>query len=276
MGQKVDAKGKPAVFRKHLLLPAEHGTWFWFLVPFFVGVGVAGNFNTAVFIALIGGFAAFLMRQPLTAWLQVRRGRGRRSDGPVAQRWTIGLGVVALVALLGLLVMGHTVLLWLILPLLPLIALYLLLARQRRAAVRNFWMEIAGSIGLALAAPAAYLTAGGQLDSTAWALWGLMAAQNALGAYYVRLRLADTHQRPSSRLPLVWSHGVGFIAIGLVGIEGILPLMAAVPFAAFLIRAAWTAVRPRPIPNVKRFGFTEVGVEIASGLWITVAYWLYF
>jgi hypothetical protein len=276
MSQTSESKKRPAVFRKHLLLPAEHGTWFWFFVPFFVGVGVAGEvdvfINVAVFLTFTGGFAAFLMRQPLTAWLQIRRGRGRRTDGPLAIRWTVGLGLAALACFAALLALGYGALLWLLLPLLPLVALYLVVARQRRAAIRTFWLEIAGGIGLALMAPAAFITAGGQLDTTAWVLWGLMAAQNGLGAHYVRLRLADTHDRPSRRIPLVWSHGIGLLAVILAGLQGVLPLLTAVPFAAFLVRAVWTAARPRPVPNVKRFGFTEVAVEIVSGLWIILSY----
>lgn len=261
-------------FRKHLLLPAEHGTWFWFLVPSLVGVGVARGVNAAVLLTFIGGFAAFLMRQPLTAWLQIRRGRGRRSDGPLALRLTIGLGVVALLCFAALLLMGYAVLLWLLLPLAPLVVLYLFVARQRRAALRSFWMEMAGAAGLALVAPAVLIAATGQISSAGWALWGLMAGQNVLGAHYVRLRLADTHVRPSRRSAVVWSHGVGLLAVVLAGIQGIVPLMAAVPFAAFLVRAVWAAVRPRPVPNVKRFGFMEVGAELVSGGWIVAGYWL--
>lgn len=29
--------------RKALVMPAEHGSWSWLLVPFLVGIGVAGR-----------------------------------------------------------------------------------------------------------------------------------------------------------------------------------------------------------------------------------------
>ncbi len=272
MAETSGMKKKTAGFRKHLLLPAEHGTWFWFLVPFFVGAGVGGGFNTAVLLTFIGGFAAFLARQPLTAWLQIRRGRGRRSDGPLALRLTVGLGLAALLCFGLLLVMGLTSLLWLLLPLLPLVGVYLVVAQQRRAAIRTFWLEVAGGVGLALIAPAAYVAATGVLDGTAWAVWGLMALQNGLGAHYVHLRLADTHGRPSNRRSVIWSHGLGLTAVLTAGVLGVVPLGTAVPFAGFLLRALWAAAAPRPVPDVKRFGFTEVGVEIASGLWIVLSY----
>ena len=51
-----------------------------------------------------------------------------------------------------------------------------------------------------------------------------------------------------------------------------LPWLAALPFLAFLLRAGWVALRLRPIPRIKRFGFIEVGVEIVSGVVIIAAY----
>ncbi len=39
-----------ALFRKTLILPAEHGSWAWLLVPFGVGTAVASN------LILIGQF----------------------------------------------------------------------------------------------------------------------------------------------------------------------------------------------------------------------------
>ncbi|MFZ0544504.1 MAG: YwiC-like family protein [Candidatus Promineifilaceae bacterium] len=265
-------KKKHSPFRKHLLLPAEHGTWFWFFVPFFVGVGVARVLNAAVLLTFIGGFAAFLMRHPLTMWFQIRRGRGRKTDSPQALRWATGLGLVAITCFVLLLAMGLIPLLWLLLPLIPLVIFYLIAAQKRRAASRTFWVELAGAVGLALMAPTAYIAATGQMNSTGWLLWGLMAGQNALGVHYVRLRLADTHSRRPRRLPVLWSHGVGLLAVVLAGIQGLVPLMTAVPFIAFLVRGLWVTIRPRPVTNVRRFGLTEVAIEIISGLWMITAY----
>ncbi|MEJ2747072.1 MAG: YwiC-like family protein [Anaerolineae bacterium] len=51
-------------------MPAEHGSWAWLLVPFFVGTAVAGRFNLPVLLALLGGLAVFALRQPATVWLR--------------------------------------------------------------------------------------------------------------------------------------------------------------------------------------------------------------
>jgi hypothetical protein len=67
-------------------------------------------------------------------------------------------------------------------------------------------------------------------------------------------------------------HLIGFLAVVGTAVAGYLPLLATLPFLGFLIRAAWAYPQPRPIPNIKKFGFTEVGVEIVSGLIIILAY----
>ncbi|HEX6385682.1 MAG TPA: YwiC-like family protein [Anaerolineae bacterium] len=260
------------IFRKQLVLPAEHGSWAWLLVPFFVGTAVAGQWNFAVTLVLIGGLAAFLVRQPATVWLRASQGRARRSDGPLAAGWTLGLALVALSCLAGLLLMGRTALIWLLPPLLLILVLYLMAVRQNRASTRALWMEVAGAVALAALAPAAIIAATGHITTTAWALWGLMALQNGLGAVYVRLRIADTHGRPVKRWPVFWGHAAGAAAVLLASALTVVPWLAALPFLAFLLRAGWAVVKPRPIPRIKRFGFIEVGVEVASGLVIITAY----
>jgi hypothetical protein len=265
-------KSRSRIFRKQLILPAEHGSWSWLLVPYFVGVIVAGAWDLAVFLVLLGGLAGFLMRQPATVAMRVRAGRGRKSDGRPALAWTIFFGAIALACLLGLLALGRAALLWLTIPMAAIFVFYLLASRQRRASVRSLWMELAGALGLSAMAPAAYIAATGQLDDTAWALWALMAGQNGLGVLYVRLRIADTHGRTVNRMPVVWVHGLLFLGVAMVAFLEAIPWLAVAPFAGFLIRAIWAAARVRPVANIKRFGFSEIGAEILGGLFIAAGY----
>jgi hypothetical protein len=260
-------------FRKQLILPAEHGAWAWLLVPFGVGVAVAGLWNTAVTLVLWGSLAAFLARQPATVWLRLRQGKGRRSHGPPAAALAAALSIIALLCLVGLLALGHAALLWLLFPLLPVLLLYLVTASRSRAQTRSLWLELLGAAALAVTAPAAYGAATGRLDDTAWLLWLLLGLQNGLGVTYVRLRIADTHGRASNRwLPLVY-HLAGVMIVGLLALTNWLPWLVILPFVAFLLRATWAFRRPRPIANIKRFGFLEVGVEIVSGLLFVAAFW---
>jgi hypothetical protein len=261
-------------FRKQLVLPAEHGSWSWLLVPYFVGLAVAGVLNLPLLLVLIGGLAGFLMRQPATAWMRIRTGRGRRADETLARGWTVGLGLLALLCLAGLLALGRSVLLWLLAPLAVILVVYLVAALRQRSSLRALWMELAGAAGLADMAPAAYVAASTELDAVAWGTWGLMAGQNALGVLYVRLRIADTHGRPMARTAVVLGHGlVLLLVIAAIALRQV-PWLAAVPFAGFLLRSIWAAARVRPLENIKRFGFTEVAVELVGGALVVLGYWL--
>jgi hypothetical protein len=133
-------------------------------------------------------------------------------------------------------------------------------------------MEMAGALGLATAAPAAYVAAIGHLDNTAWILWVLLAAQNGLGVFYVRLRIADTHGRTANRPPVAWIHGLVLLGLVIAAAMDVIPWLAVLPFAGFLIRAIWAAARVRPVANIKRFGFSEVGAEILGGLFIAAGW----
>lgn len=260
------------IFRKQIVIPSEHGSWSWLLVPYFVGLLVAGQWNISVLVVLIGGLAGFLLRQPASIYLRIHTGKGRKSDQSLALVWTLTLGLIALLSLFALLAMGLIELLWLLLPMAGVFGFYLLATRQRRSAMRTLWMELVGAIGLAVMAPAAYIAATGQLDSVAWALWLLLAGQNALGVLYVRLRIADTHGRVINRPPILWVHIVVLVVLALAAFANQVPWLAVVPFAGYLLRAIWAVSKVRPVVKIKRFGFSEIGFEILGGIFIAAGW----
>lgn len=264
----------PLVYRKHIVMPAEHGSWAWLLVPFFVGTAVAGRFNLPVLLALLGGLAVFFLRQPATVWLRVRRKKARASGGPIALTWIGLLAAIGLLCLAGLLLLGRGMLAWLLGPFLLIFALYVVAARYGRSGLRSLWMELAGAAALSMMAPAAAIAAVGRIENWMWWLWGLMAAQNVLGALYVRLRIYDSYNRAMKRWPVGAAHAAGFLLVLGLGLGNVAPLLTAVPFAGFLARSLWTIIAPRPVDNIKKFGFIELGVEIVSGLWLIASYWL--
>lgn len=260
-------------FRKQLILPAEHGSWSWLLVPFLVGTAVGQTLTLPVWLVLLGGLAFFLLRQPAAVWLRVRQGRGRSSDEPLARQLMLLLGGIMLLSGIGLLLLGRFVLLWLMLPFGLLLMVYLRTAGSRQP-TRTLQMELVGAAGLALMAPAAMLAAIGTSYPAVWLVWGLMATQNVLGVFYVRQRIADTHERPFNRQSLLWSHGLGLVLVGGTAVVGLIPWLAMLPFIGFLLRAIWAWQQPRPIDNIKKFGFQEVGVELLSGALIAAGYLL--
>ncbi|MFQ5400941.1 MAG: YwiC-like family protein [Anaerolineae bacterium] len=255
-------------------MPTEHGSWAWLLVPFSVGAGVARVLNPPLFLTLVAGLSVFLLRQPATVWLRARRGRARRQDGQAAVIWIAGLLTLAGLCLIGLLWLGRAAMLWLAGPLVVVFALYLLASSSGRTALRSQWMELTGAVALSLMAPAALIAASGRISDETWMLWGAMALQNLLGALYVRLRVHDTHGRPIGRGAIWGAHLAGLAVVAGMGAWGTLPSPAIVPFLFFAARITWAAKRPRPIANIKRFGFTEMGIEFASGAVIVAGYWL--
>lgn len=268
------AKARSRWLRKAYILPAEHGSWSWLLVPYIVGAAVAPEWSFASFLTLLGGLSAFLLRQPASAWLRIRQGRGRRSDEPVALGWTLLFLFLSAVSLLGLFLMRRLELLWLLPPVGALFAFYVAISQISRAQVRNLWMEMGGAAGLAVMAPAAYIAGAGSLDIAGWLLWLVMAVQNCLGVLYVRLRIADSHNRNESRRVMLAVHFMAAALIAAALLATNRPIVIIVPFLAFLMRAVWLAWEPRPIDNIKRFGFMEVGIELLSGLWLVFAFLL--
>jgi hypothetical protein len=263
-----------SIFRRSLILPAEHGSWSWLLVPFLLGAAVAGRLSLATLLVLGGGLSIFLVRQPATSWLRIRQGKGRRSDEPLAAGWTAGLVLFSVLSLLGLTALGHRELLLLSAPLALVMAAYLLIAWQRRARLRSLGMETAGAAGLAVMAPAAYAAGTGVLDQTGWLLWLMAGLMNALGVLYVRRRLADNRQRGGTRFGQLALHAAAFLLVTWLVWQELVPWLALLPFAGLLVRAAWLASTARPVPNIRRFGFTEVGVELAGAFLVALGYWL--
>jgi hypothetical protein len=256
--------------RKQLILPTEHGSWSWLLVPFAVGVIVGGQLSLAVCLTLIGGLSFFLMRQPATVLYRVRRKRARSRDAAPAVGWLVVLGIAALLALVGLLILERGVLLLLLLPLSAVFAFYLFASRRGRAGVRSLGMELAGAIALAAMAAAALIAAEGVVSTTAWMLWTVMALVNGLGAIYVRLRITDTYQRHTHRLFVVWMHVMGLVLVVIFVVMELIVWTTAVPFILLLGRAVWVAQKPRPVAHIKAFGFLELGIELVSGVWIAL------
>jgi len=259
-------------FRKHLLLPSEHGSWSWLIVPYFVGAIVGGVINLAVLLVFTGSMAAFLLRQPATLWIRAKRGNGRLRDIPILKKIIAILTTIAILSFIGLMAFGLTDLLLLTLPVSLFFILYIFSARQKQSNTRVLGMEVAGSAALALVAPAAMVAATGALSIEAAAIGGLMAAQNVLGVLYVRQRVADTHKRTGNRQLMLGTHMAVFILTLIATAMQWMPFLAALPALLFLLRALWTYRAPHPIIHIKKFGFSEVGVEIVGGLIVAIAY----
>ncbi len=259
-------------WRKQLILPAEHGAWSWWIVPFLVGLALVRPWRLALLPAALVALCLFLLRQPITVFLRVRRGRARPTDGPPALAWLTIL-LIGLAAGVIWLVLLQRAILWRLLPVVGLLGLLYLLAILRRAsAVRTLWLQLVGAGGLAVTAPLAITAANGRLGPWEWGLWAVMAGLNMLGVLYVRVRIADTHTRSADRRLMLLGHLAACLLVGVAGVEGWIPGLVAPAYLALLGRALWLFRTARPVTNVRRFGLSEVGVELLCGLWIVISY----
>ncbi len=269
-----------AVKRYEVIFPSEHGSWSMTLVPFLIGAGTGAAATAGpsavpgAGLCLLAVLAIFLARQPVGLWLRIWRGRGRRSDLSTAQFWTLALLTVAALAGAGLLALGRWPVLWLAAPAAGVLGLTLVLTIWRGP--RQLSTELIGVVGLALAAPAAYLSVAGRFDTTAWLVWAITAGHNAISVLYVRLRIDERHGRATGRQAawVVAAHAVSLLAVTGAALVGWLPWLVALPVGLLLVRALVVARRRPPITDVKRFGFTEMGLGLAFAAIVVVAFLL--
>lgn len=254
--------------RYRIILPAEHGSWSLLLTPFLIGTGVAWAVHgpasmagLALILTMLTALSAFLLRQPLTLWARISRGKGRKSDLPAARFWSILLAALLALTGIGLLALGRWALLWMLIPVGAVLGLTLALTLAR--GTRQLLTEIIGVAGLALTAPTAVIAVTGQVKTLALTAWAIAASHSILSILYVRLRINRHHNRTtaSERRVVLILHGLGLIAALAFGWLGGLPWLLTLAAALMLVRALALAHRPS-IPNVKRFGFAEMGFAL--------------
>jgi YwiC-like protein len=187
------------LFRRQYAVPAEHGSWIWWIGPLLIGVAAAGRADRDLFWLAAGLLAGFLLRQPAIILVKALAGRRPKADVLPAAVWVVGYSVASLAAVIVLATLGHTRVLLFALPggLVFVWHLGLVWRREERG---QMGVEIVGAGVLALAAPAGYIVAGGSSDRTAWLLWVLCWLQTAASILLVYHRLAE--RRLSEPQPL--------------------------------------------------------------------------
>lgn len=227
----------PALFRRQIALPQDHGAWVFILSPLLIGL-FAGGWVSASAYLILAAMAAFLVRQPVSTLVKVYSRRRPRRDLPAAWFWTGVYGLLALVGVVGLALSGHAYLLWLALPGVPVFIVHLLLI-SRREERRQLGVELVGSGVLALAAPAAYWVGINQADPYGWWLFGLTWFQSAASIVYAYLRLEqrDLGARPPESELLKMANrallytGFNLLATLILSLLRILPPWIWLPFA---------------------------------------------
>lgn len=176
------------MFKKHIALPQDHGSWVFLLSPLLIGLFAAGRFTNASLALSLGALMAFLLRQPLSVAVKVWGKRRPASDLPPSLFWIAVYGGILLLSAVGLVWLGYARLLWLGIVAAPVFAWHLWLIRQRQER-HQMGAQIVASGVLALAAPAAYWGGGEGYAPQGWLLWLLCWLQAAASIVYAYLRL---------------------------------------------------------------------------------------
>ncbi|MGB7876690.1 MAG: YwiC-like family protein [Anaerolineales bacterium] len=183
------------LFRLHIALPQDHGSWVFILSPLLIGLFAGENFKPASISLIIAAMGAFLFRQPLSIAVKAYAGRRSRADLPAARFWMLVYGAIILLALAGLIANGYFHVLYLAVPGIPVFAWHLYLV-SKRAERKQAGVEILATGALSLAAPAAFWIGQGGYDPLGWALWLLTWLQSAASIVYAYLRLEQRTMSP--------------------------------------------------------------------------------
>lgn len=239
------------VFRHHIALPQDHGSWVFLFTPLLVGLVAGKEFTPAALAVVFGAIAAFLLRQPITIAFKVFTGRRSHSELPAALIWSVIYGVIGLLTLLELLYIGFGFILLLGIPAIVIFACHLYFV-SKRSERGQIIVEILATCALALAAPAAYWAASGSYHPTGWWLWLLTWLQSASSIVYVYLRLEQREWDSIPSLPIRFRAGTsafGFALFNLtlsiaLGMLGHIPSLIFLPYFLQLGETLWGILNP--------------------------------
>jgi hypothetical protein len=262
------------LFRKHIAIPQDHGSWVFILSPLLIGIFAGDKFTFATFNLIVAAMSAFLLRQPAAILIKVYSKRRTRGELPAARFWFVLYGVIALIALSGLILEGFVYILYLAIPGIPVFAWHLWLVSKREER-RQVNVEIIATGVLSLAAPAAYWVGIGRYDGMGWWLWMLVWQQTAASIVYAYLRLWQREQAQIPARSELWRRGwraslyTSFnLASSLVlGLASVLPRFIFVPYLVQCAETMWGITHP-----AVGWKPTQIGVRqlIFSTIWTIV------
>jgi hypothetical protein len=249
-------------------VPKEHGAWAMLYVPFAAGVLAARDAAPAhvpALLALLGSVTGlFLGRESLLSWWRAQHRNQPARSLALATSWQLaGAAICAAIlfalrppaALLPLAIAGALV-------------FFVHIVQMRRREGRTVFGETLAILGLALAAPAAYITGRGEWSSQALVLYVLCVLFFASSVLRVKgLVLAAQPRRASQRRVLQRAsiaYHIGLLLIVVCGgLAGWSPLLALVAFLPVSVSAIVSLGTSNGRPNLLRTGL----LEIAFSLW---------
>ena len=271
---------RTTIWRKHYAIPADHGSWTWWIGPVAIGLAAGGRPGWLVVSLCIAALAAFLMHQPVTIAVKAWTGRRPKKDLKPALTWTAIYAFFVLLGTACLVASGHAKVLGLAAPGVLVFGWYLVLV-SKKSERRQMLVEILGAGTMALGAPAAFWVAGGTAYPEPWVLWALTWVQSASAIVNVYLRL---EQRRWSEVPpvsrriqagrltlLVHLLGLGLAAL-FVGVGKAPPLVLAA-YAFVCLDAVDTTLGPKLRARPAQIGIRQLVVWLVFVALMVLAYW---
>ncbi|GAB4460059.1 MAG: hypothetical protein Kow0070_15780 [Anaerolineales bacterium] len=268
------------VFRKHIAIPQDHGSWVFILSPLLIGIFAGRTFTPASLSLVIAAMSAFMLRQPAATLIKIYSRRRSRDDLPAARFWFLAYAAIALIALTALILNGFSDLLYLAAPGIPVFAWHLWLVSKREER-RQVNVEIIATGVLALAAPAAYWVGVSRYDPAGWWLWGLVWFQSAASIVYAYLRLEQREQAKGAALSDqskgpersgMWKMGwraalytsFNLASVLILGLINVLPRLLFLPYLIQWLETMWGITHPAAGWKPTRIGIRQL---IVSTLW---------
>jgi hypothetical protein len=259
------------------IAPKEHGAWAVLYGAFVAGVGVAGRLTVPA-VLLLGAVTFFAFANgPLTGLVRPARGGVSPAERRHAVVWLMlyGFGaVVSVVPLFGIHRMTF------LLPFGMAAACFFILRvfLVREGDDRSLAGELIGTGGLTLVGPAAHAVAVGEVQPIGAVLWLLLALFFASGVFYVRMRIRGTVARRRGAAdfgPARWwcllYHIFLLVLVPVLAAMHLIPWAVLLAFAPALWRAAAGLRRRDATLNLKRLGWSEVGLTLAFVALLIVA-----
>ncbi len=240
-----------SLLKKQIAIPQDHGSWVFILSPLLIGIFAGNIFTYATFNLIVAAMSAFMLRQPMTIFIKALSGRRSRADLASARFWLLIYGIIAALALIGLILEGFGYLLYLAIPAVPVFAWHLWLV-SKHTERKQAGIEIIATGVLSLAAPAAYWIGIHRYDSAGWWLWFFAWMQSAASIVYAYLRLEQRGQAEGKSRSEQWQIGrralyyTSFnLAVSLLlGWGKLVPQLIFIPFLAQWLEALWGITHP--------------------------------
>ncbi len=255
--------------RKRFYLPPEKGGWVWWIGPLLVGVAASQRISPVHFPLILAAFCAFCMRQPIIVLIRSLRWKEREDLAPAAF-WMVIYGTVILFCAGWLALLGHSRIVLIGLPGLPVLLAHLVLVylgRERRQPV----IDVAATLALALAAPAAYWAGNGTDPWTTFLAWATTAPQSAASVVHILLRLQQSRWEtaPSFGRRLLHArwvlglHGFNAVVSAFLVYHGLLPPLVAAGFLMVLLEGMEAVFRPPVGATAKSLGIRQLVTSTA-------------